>query len=366
MHASSEPPADPFAGNGALLPEQWVQAVEVCPDAVLVVDAQRRIRGWNRAAEKLFGYTQAEAIGQDFDLLLPAERREAGELDRLSDWNEEGGEIHELLSERVSKTGQTILVRLSRRVLRDDAGELQGAIAILRDVTGSETAMRRATESLHLARLGRLASQIAHEMRNPLAGIHGAMQILQRRADPASDEAEVYRAVSEEVRRLDQLVNDLQRFARPSSSRTERLELGTWLEEVGPRLARDFDSTELVLRSQADLQVSTDPVLLEEILVELIKNAHDAVGENELRLDLRVAAIASGVEIRVQDNGPGISTNETERIFEPFHSTKARGSGLGLAVARRHAETLGGSLTLDACPTTSAKGACFVLRLPLA
>jgi len=366
MHASSEPPADPFAGSGALLPEQWVQAVEVCPDAVLVIDAHRRIRGWNRAAQQLFGYTKAEAIGQDFDLLLPAERREAGELDRLSDWNEEGGEIHELLSERVSKTGQTILVRLSRRVLRDEAGQLQGAIAILRDVTGSETAMRRAADSLHLARLGRLASQIAHEMRNPLAGIHGAMQILQRRADPKSEEAEVYLAVGEEVRRLDQLVNDLQRFARPSSSRTEQFELGSWLEEVGPRLARNFDSTELVLRSKSDLQVSTDPLLLEEILVELIKNAHDAVGEQELRLDLRVSAVASGVEIRVQDNGPGIPPSEAEQIFEPFHSTKARGSGLGLAVARRHAETLGGSLTLAETPASSQTGASFVLRLPLA
>ena len=253
MCASTEPPADPFAGTGALLPEQWVHAVEICPDAVLVVDAQRRIRGWNHAAETLFGYSKAEAIGQDFNLLLPAERRESGELDRLSDWNEEGGEIHELLSERVSKAGQTILARLSRRVLRDDAGQLQGAIAILRDVTGSETAMRRAAESLHLARLGRLAAQIAHEMRNPLAGIHGAMQILQRRADPMSEEFEVYQAVSSEVRRLDQLVNDLQRFARPSSSRTEQFELGSWLEEAVPRLARNFGSTELVLCSQADL-----------------------------------------------------------------------------------------------------------------
>lgn len=366
MCASTEPPADPFAGTGALLPEQWVHAVEICPDAVLVVDAQRRIRGWNHAAETLFGYSKAEAIGQDFNLLLPAERRESGELDRLSDWNEEGGEIHELLSERVSKAGQTILVRLSRRVLRDDAGQLQGAIAILRDVTGSETAMRRAAESLHLARLGRLAAQIAHEMRNPLAGIHGAMQILQRRADPMSEEFEVYQAVSSEVRRLDQLVNDLQRFARPSSSRTEQFELGSWLEEAVPRLARNFGSTELVLRSQADLQISTDPVLLEEILVELIKNAHDAVGDSDLRLDLRVSSVPSGLELRVQDNGPGVCSDEGERIFEPFHSSKPRGSGLGLAVARRHAETLGGTLTLAEPIETSTTGARFVLFLPLA
>lgn len=366
MCASFEPPADPFAGTDALTPEQWVQAVEVCPDAVLVIDAQRRIRGWNQAAEQLFGYSKGEAIGQDFDLLLPAERRESGELDRLSDWNEQGGEVHELLSERVSKTGQTILVRLSRRVLRDGDGQLQGAIAILRDVTGSETAMRRASESLHLARLGRLASQIAHEMRNPLAGIHGAMQILQRRTEPDSEEADVYHAVGEEIRRLDQLVNDLQRFARPSASRTETLEFGAWLEAVGPRLARNFESTELVLRSQANLQLSTDPVLLEEILVELIKNAHEAAGEEDLRLNLRVCAVSSGAELHVQDNGPGIPARDAEQIFEPFHSTKARGSGLGLAVARRHAETLGGSLTLAKPMETSTPGACFVLSLPLA
>lgn len=366
MSAASEPPTGPFSGQGALRPEQWVAAVEICPDAVLVVDAQRKIRGWNHAAEQLFGYSKSEAIGQDFQLLLPAKRREAGELDRLSDWNEEGGEIHELLTERVTKSGQTILVRLSRRVLRDEAGQLQGAIAILRDVTGSEIAMRRAAESLHLARLGRLASQIAHEMRNPLAGISGAMQILQRRADPESEEVEVYQAVGAEIRRLDQLVNDLQRFARPSSSRTEQFDLGAWLEEVGPRLARNFDSTEFVLRSQANLQVSTDPVLIEEILSELMKNAHDAVGEADLRLDLRVCAVPRGLEIHVQDNGPGVCADDSERIFEPFHSSKPRGSGLGLAVARRHAETLGGSLTLGQASETQAAGAHFVLFLPLA
>ena len=110
----------------------------------------------------------------------------------------------------------------------------------------------------------------------------------------------------------------------------------------------------------------TDPVLLEEILVELIKNAHDAVGDSDLRLDLRVSSVPSGLELRVQDNGPGVCSDEGERIFEPFHSSKPRGSGLGLAVARRHAETLGGTLTLAEPIETSTTGARFVLFLPLA
>lgn len=367
MSSSSSSPGGPTSKGNDLAPEQWVSAIEVCPDAVLVVDTQRRIRGWNQAAERLFGYTREEALGHDFDLLLPSDRRASGELDRLSDWNEDGGEIRELLSERVTKSGQTVLVRLSRRVLRSEDGELQGAIAILRDVTESESAIRRAAASLHLARLGQLASQIAHEMRNPLAGIHGAMQILQRRVEAGSEQAEVYAAVSDEIRRLDQLVTDLQRFARPSSSRTETLDLGLWLEEAAPGLARQFESAELVLQTASDLSVATDPLLLKEIFLELFKNAHDAVGKQALRLHMLLKAAPHGVVIELRDNGPGVPESERERIFEPFHSTKARGSGLGLAMARRHAETLGGKLVLETShDAPDDAGASFALHLPLA
>ena len=141
MSSSDEPSGTP--SFGPLMPEQWVEMIEVCPDAVLVVDADRRIRGWNRAAEEMFGYEHSQAIGQDFDLLVPEERRAEGELDRLTDWNEDGGEVRELLTERRARDGRTVLVRLSRQVLRGPTMEVLGAIAILRDVTETEGAMRR-------------------------------------------------------------------------------------------------------------------------------------------------------------------------------------------------------------------------------
>ena len=359
MSSSDEPSGTP--SFGPLMPEQWVEMIEVCPDAVLVVDADRRIRGWNRAAEEMFGYERSQAIGQDFDLLVPEERRAEGELDRLTDWNEDGGEVRELLTERRARDGRTVLVRLSRQVLRGPTMEVLGAIAILRDVTETEGAMRRAAEALHLARLGNIASQIAHEMRNPLAGIHGAIQILTRRAQADEETLEVYSAIGEEVRRLDRLVADLQRFARPSASVRERLEAGVWLAEAAPGWMKPGEN--LVLHTQDAVHLTTDPALLEELLLELVRNARDAVGDDALELTLQLSASPEGCTLTVADNGPGVEADQAESIFEPFLSTKARGSGLGLALARRHAESLGGKLMLS---TTAPESARFLLSLPLA
>ena len=359
MSAADAPSGTPFFGP--LLPDQWVEMIEVCPDAVLVVDANRRIQGWKRAAETMFGYDRDQAIGQDFNLLVPEERRAERELDRLIDWNEDGGGVRELLTERRAQDGRTVMVRLSRQVLRGPAGEVLGAIAILRDVTETEGAIRRAAEALHLARLGNIASQIAHEMRNPLAGIHGAIQILTRREQADAETLEVYSAISDEVRRLDRLVADLQRFARPSASVRNRLELGAWLTELAPSWMNDGEK--LSLYTQDAVHLTADPALLEELLIELVRNARDAAGEHGLEVTLRLSASPEGCVLSLSDNGPGIEATEVDSVFEPFHTIKARGSGLGLALARRHAESMDGRL--EHC-TTAPDSARFELSLPLA
>lgn len=355
-------PIDPFAGKGALLPEQWSALIEACPDAVLVVDAERKIRGWNQRGTELFGYSQDEAIGADFGLLVPPSRREAGELDWLEAWDEGGGTIRDFLTERRTKDGHLRLIRLSRHVFRDAAGRVTGAIAILRDVSESELELRRASDALHLARLGQLAAQIAHEMRNPLAGIHGALQILQRRLDPQGSETSVFQAIGEEVRRLDRLVQDLQRFARPTSSQVRELRLDAWLRESCSRWKTDLQPVECDLLLEADVVVSTDPAQLEEILQELFRNAREACTEALLQIRLEMSRSELGFTITVQDNGPGIPPELRTRIFEPFVTAKVQGSGLGLAVAQRHAETLGGHLRLE----DAESGTCFRLELPLA
>jgi two-component system sensor histidine kinase PilS (NtrC family) len=354
----------PWPGDGALLPEQWVRMIEVCPDAVLVVDAERRIRGWNQAATELFGYANEEAIGQPFDLLVPEEQREAGELDRLTAWNEDGGTVRELLTERQTRTGQRVIVRLSRQVLRDEAGEVVGAIAILRDVTDTEQAMRHVAESVHLARLGRLASQIAHEMRNPLAGIHGALQILSRRTDADDPSQEVYAAVGDEVRRLDRLVADLQRFARPRNRQTMEGALAPWLAERVSLWESKHPRARIHIDAEPSLTATFDPTLLEEILLELIANAVEASVQDTVRIDLKLARCPRGMQFTIEDDGPGFEGADLEALFEPFHTLKAQGSGLGLALARRHTESLGGSLTAGT-RADGQQGACFWLELPL-
>jgi len=360
------PPLDPLrssdAGPQPLDPEQWAEVVNSCPDAVLVIDVNHRIRGWNRTAETIFGYTEAEALGQRFDLLIPADRKDSGELEKLTLWNEEGGAVHEFLTEREHKDGRRLKVSLTRTVLRGQQGEVLGAVAILRDITESERTRRSAVDALHLARLGEMAAQIAHEMRNPLAGIHGAVQILRRRDERAeAQHQEVYDAVANEIHRLDRLVSDLQRFARPVAGVSALFRLDNWLDTQVHRLQTQHPRLRMSWVEREEISLAADPLRLEEVLDAIVQNSCDAVA-GSVCIKLRLQRDPNGCRLVIEDRGPGIPRELHDRIFEPFYTSKPRGSGLGLALARRNLESMGGELRLQ----TDSKHACFELQLPLA
>jgi two-component system sensor histidine kinase HydH len=243
----------------------------------------------------------------------------------------------------------------------------QKAAAVIREQVEAIAAQRaRLAQSERLAALGQLATAIAHEVRNPLAVIRSAAQGLAE-ALPAGD-AESLRActfITEEIDRLSNVVSSLLAFARPPHL------------DVRPVAAADlFDRALLLSRDDlaakgvrvrrdapADLpRLAADPDLVSQVLLGLIANALEVVpvgGE----LALEAAAADGAVELRVADSGPGVPPEVRERIFEPFFTTRARGTGLGLAVARQIVEAHGGRISVGDRP---GGGARFTLRLPVA
>lgn len=225
----------------------------------------------------------------------------------------------------------------------------------LREVRRLEAVLRR---SEALAAVGEMAARVAHEVRNPLGGILGFLGLAERQATPA-----IKRYLAEAsgaVRRLEAIVQDLLTFSRPVTSARSRFSFAeAWRGMVEAEIARNAESpSSAALNIQelgpefAGVAVKGDVSLFGRIVGNLLRNAREAVGDNGY-IAVRARLGGTAVWIEIDDNGPGCPADIVDKIFEPFISSKASGSGLGLTIARRTIEELGGSIrylrTTDEC-----------------
>ena len=244
----------------------------------------------------------------------------------------------------------------------DARGKPYQYIAIRADITARKEAEQRLAQQAALARLGQMAAVVAHEVRNPLAGIKGAMQVLLSR--PAAREADltVMRDIVARIDSLGELINDLMVFARPRPPRPALVELRSLIADAVAMLRRDPAASAIdVTTDGPGITLMADGDMLKATVQNLLINAAQAM-EGRGRIGVTIAAHGDACTIEVRDSGPGIPADIREQVFEPFFTTKARGGGLGLPVARRTAELHGGSLTLE-CPPGG--GTVVTLRLPL-
>ena len=231
----------------------------------------------------------------------------------------------------------------------DTRGKPYQYIAIRADITARKAAEERLAQQAALARVGQMAAVVAHEVRNPLAGIKGAVQVLMSRRNAADSELPVMRDIVARIDALSELINDLMVFARPRPPRLTVVELHPILADAITMVRRD-PSAHAVDISVAgdDVSITADGELVRATVLNLLLNAAQAMA-GQGRILVQTGRENGTAYIEVRDTGPGIPSELREQIFEPFFTTKARGGGLGLPIARRTAELHGGSLTLD-CP----------------
>ncbi len=216
-----------------------------------------------------------------------------------------------------------------------------------------------------LAAIGEVATMVAHEIRNPLAGISGAIEVLRDDIPEDSPRREVIKEILEQVHRLDGRVRDLLMFARTSALRMEDVDPASLIRGTLALLSEE----PMMRRVTIEVTASADPGpirmdrgQMQEVLVNLIRNAADSMsGEGEMHLS--VERSDREVILSVEDTGPGVAAHNVEEIFKPFFTTRSGGTGLGLSIARRTVEAHGGSLTYE---RGGRGGARFVARLPLA
>jgi len=217
---------------------------------------------------------------------------------------------------------------------------------------------------------GELATGLAHEIKNPLAGIKITMETLAQEAYLQQEDRDVLFKVIDEIKRIDGLVKGLLNFARPPRPHFMETDVNAVLsvasqmvmQNIGPK-RRAADAIEVVQELQPGLpEIVADPMQLRQVFMNLLMNAVDAMpGTGTVRLRTSFDAAACEIVVSIADTGKGMDAAELERIFQPFFTTKAGGTGLGLPISKRLIEEQGGRMTVE---STIGKGTTFTLAIP--
>jgi PAS domain S-box-containing protein len=342
--------------------------VECSDDAIFSTSPDGIITGWNRGAERLYGYSAEEAVGSPVLLLAPPERREEAEQNRQV--LNRGGSVESYQTERMRKDGTRVPLLLTVSPLRNAQGKIVGASAIARDISAqrhSEEAVRRSEK---LATAGRLAASIAHEINNPLEAVLNLLYLA--RNDPRK--AEQYLSMAEqEVGRVARLAQQTLGFVRDTSS-PGWMDPAAIMDEILELYSRKLEDKKIRVtrRYRGGSQISGYSGELRQLLANLLVNAVDAMAEGG-SLQVRVTAGQQwsdgrvGIRLTVADNGSGIPRESLRRIFEPFYTTKEdAGTGLGLWVSRGIVEKHGGSIRVRSRSEGRHRGTVFSIFLPSA
>lgn len=355
-------------------------AVENALLAVITMDEEGRIVEFNRAAERSFGRTKQEVLGQDLaELLIPERFREAHRQGlarfRASDAPTLQRKPQSLFALRAD--GSEFPIELSISAAR--LGKKRYATAFVADLTDRQRAeeqLARQREALRqsekLSAMGAMLAGVAHELNNPLAILMGRAALLEDKAtDPAvREDASRIKAAAD---RCGRIVRAFLSMARKKPAQRHTAQLNTVVQGALDLLSYNLRTADIQLRVELanhlpDIDMDTDQI--GQIAVNFLVNAQQALAEQPSSRQITVATAQEGDHLifRVSDNGPGVPAELRDRIFDPFFTTKPEGSGtgVGLSVSRAIAREHGGELVLENRSENTARGATFVLRLPLA
>ncbi len=232
----------------------------------------------------------------------------------------------------------------------------------LRELEATVENLRRADR---LSTLGTLAAGMAHEIRNPLGAIGGAVEILEKDYGPDHPKREFVEILRNEIQRLNRVASKYLDFARPQPPDLRPLDVNGAVRGAIELLEKSAGRASVRVECRLDARLPAalaDPSLVKQALVNLVLNGIQAMPGGGV-LEVGTARVRAGVEIAVRDHGAGLPPGDVERIFEPFFSSRPGGIGLGLAISRRIAEAHGGRLTAE---LPEGGGAMFRLVLPLA
>jgi len=343
------------------------------PDAIISLDLDGRIQLWNRGAEETFGYAAHEVIGQSIEVLLPKKKKYANELASLRRQLERKGFVRARETVRCAKDGSEVHVLLTETTLKSPDGEPTGSFVILKDIEDRKRLERRLIQSERLTVIGKMASHLAHEIKNPLNSILLNAELLGDEIGDLSkpegadggEARDLLDVILREVRQLRKVTELYLDFARWPKNVSRRVSINGLLRQIIRFLKNELAARKIRCNKSLSREVpwsSVDPLKLKQAFLNIIRNGVDAIGEGgELGIASRLAG--NQIEIVVSDSGNGMTPEELDQLFTPFFTTKHQGTGLGLAYAQQVVLEHEGEIR---CDSTPGQGTTFTITLPVA
>lgn len=335
--------------------------LEHMADAVVAIDRHKRITLFNSAAGDIFGIEPSRIIGKQCETEINAD------LTPLLEALQFGKTVTDM-EKTLHLEQKNVIALISTSVLTDRDGEIDSAFAVIKDLTEKRHLEESLQQKEKLTAMGQLASGVAHEIRNPLNAIGMISQRLNKEFEPAHD-AEEYRQLSRtivsEVERINQIIQQFLKFARPPRLELMPTNINTLLKETVDLVATQAQSKnvriEVDMNDLPDLRI--DQNLLKQALLNLLQNGIDAIEADSGMLQIH-SDLSEGrhVRITISDTGAGIPKDIKSKIFNLYFTTKATGTGLGLSLVHQIISQHNGRIEVDSMPD---QGTTFAIYFPI-
>jgi two-component system sensor histidine kinase AtoS len=350
--------------------KKYRQLFENAKDGIFVVDAEGTSMGnivsANKAAAGLHNYSIDELLSLNIRDLIDS--KDIKKFDEMSD-NVLMGRPVAIELQCYRKNGETFPAEISASLL--DIKNHKYILLFLRDITDRKESEERLMRTETMKICGELTTGLAHEIKNPLAGIKSSMQLFLETIKLSEEEREILQMAINEIKKIESLIKEILNFARPPKPQFTDVNINELLDYV---LSFSIQSVSSVLKSPQLLSIEkdfaenipniiADPLQLNQSFLNIILNALEEMSEGgTLRIKTLYDASENTVRIYISDTGKGIRKDIMEKLFQPFSTSKPKGTGLGLAITKRLVELHGGKITAMNNPD---RGATFIVSLPI-
>lgn len=323
--------------------------LEAAPDGIMTLDNRGIIRSANPAASRMFGYKSDSLLGKSI-LTLSGQQQQTLLQEEVVKLREDPANSAFSLGVEVSgirRDGTHLLVHCKVGLI--EGGGKSRFICIVRDVSGLKEIHERLMRTKHLASIGEMGASIAHEIRNPLAGISGAVQVLTGMSSEKNPDFLVLKEISRLTGRIEGTVARMLEYAKDWQPEPKLCTIVDLVNEKVAEYSRQVELGDTVIRVEgsAEIRALIDPDLIGQVLVNLMENAVYSCHDHHGELLWQVKKSLREVYITLQDNGCGIDNEVQENIFKPFFTTRASGNGLGLAICQKIVERHNGTIAID-------------------
>jgi len=329
---------------------QLRSVLESLDSSVVMIDTEERITLFNPSAERIYALTAGDAVGKPYARVFAAQ---ADSHFPLIETLRHGK--NQLGHEKYWKIGAGKPIGYTTSVVKNREGQVLGAVEISTDLTNIKQMQNQMQHAKTLAALGEMSATVAHEIRNPLAGIGGFAGLLERDLDGDDPRRALVKKIVQGVSSLNKIVSNLLVYTRHMELNVLRVDFVSWMEDIlnyaEVEIAKDNKDIAIVRDyAFAKMEARIDPEKLQQVFLNLIFNAIQAIegkGAITIKADLDEKDF---LRVAVIDDGKGIPKDIQGKIFNPFFTTKEQGTGLGLAIVQRIVALHGGEITVASRP----------------